>query len=258
MQPTAGSYGFHVELIPVDGHVKRRRGFHHRMGGHSEPMKASEVAALPIRAGAALRHARLFHPDGVLCNGTLTRRAATGEGLPIADGDVVGRLSKGAGMPGALPDFAGLAWRCRSEGSSEPWDVLMVSATARVLLHPSTSWSSAVFSTLMPYGYAGQTYWLRARMTSPTQVTGLAVEELRRLLREAPVVIEVEQASGGADFTPLAVIEFDAELETPSPDGDVNFDPTLNLPAGLSLRPGWLTRVRRRAYRSSRQGRDAE
>lgn len=228
------------------------------MGGHSEPMKASEVAALPIRAGAALRHARLFHPDGVLCNGTLTRRAATGEGLPIADGDVVGRLSKGAGMPGALPDFAGLAWRCRSEGSSEPWDVLMVSATARVLLHPSTSWSSAVLSTLMPYGYAGQTYWLRARMTSPTQVTGLAVEELRRLLREAPVVIEVEQASGGADFTPLAVIEFDAELETPSPDGDVNFDPTLNLPAGLSLRPGWLTRVRRRAYRSSRQGRDAE
>jgi len=84
-------------------------------------MEASEIAALPIRASAAVRHARFFHPAGVLCAGTLTRTAAAAAGLPIADSEVVGRISKGVGTPGALPDFAGLAWRTRSAEHCEPW-----------------------------------------------------------------------------------------------------------------------------------------
>jgi len=52
--------------------------------GTPEHVGISDVAALPIRLGAAMRHRRLFHPEGVLAEGTLERVAAPGEGLPIA------------------------------------------------------------------------------------------------------------------------------------------------------------------------------
>lgn len=32
-------------------------------------------------------------------------------GLPVASGEVIGRLSKGVGLPGGLADFAGPAWQ---------------------------------------------------------------------------------------------------------------------------------------------------
>ncbi len=220
-------------------------------------MNAAEIAALPFRAGAALRHARVFHPDGVLCGGRLRRVADEGDGLPIAGGEVVGRISKGVGTPNAVPDFAGLAWRARSVDGGRPWDVLMVSANARVLLRPATSWTSAEFSTLMPYGYDGEVYWLRARMTSPADVAGLGLDAVREHLHAAPITFDIEQARGRGEFTRLAVLEFDRALESEWPPEDVAFDPTLNVAPGVELLPRWLTAVRRRAYRSSRQGRDA-
>lgn len=220
-------------------------------------MNAAEIAALPFRAGAALRHARVFHPDGVLCGGHLRRVADEGDGLPIAGGEVVGRISKGVGTPSGVPDFAGLAWRTRSVGGGRPWDVLTVSANARVLLRPTTSWTSAEFSTLMPYGYDDEVYWLRARMTSPTDVDGLGLDVVRERLHAAPITFDVEQARGRSEFTRVAVLEFDRALDSQWPPEDVAFDPTLNVAPGVELLPRWLTAVRRRAYRSSRQGRDA-
>jgi len=40
-------------------------------------VKTSDVAALPVQTGAAIRHARQVHPTGVLANGTLARIAGT-------------------------------------------------------------------------------------------------------------------------------------------------------------------------------------
>ena len=74
-------------------------------------MKPSDLAGLPIAAGAALRHRRFFHPAGVLANGYIERLAPPGEGLPVESGAVVGRVSKAVGTPGTMPDAAGLAWR---------------------------------------------------------------------------------------------------------------------------------------------------
>ncbi|CAJ1510648.1 phosphodiesterase [[Mycobacterium] burgundiense] len=221
-------------------------------------MKVSEVASLPFRAGSALRHARVFHPDGVLCAGSMVRLAAEGEGLPVTNGDVIGRLSKGVGTPRGLPDFAGLAWRAQSPGAGRPWDILMVSANARVLLRPTTSWTAAEFSTLMPFGYRGDVFWLRARLTSPTTLPGLELDTVRQHLASNPMVFAVEQARGRGEFTPLATLEFNRELESAWPPEDVAFDPTLNTAPEVSLLPQWLTAVRRRAYRSSRQGRHVE
>jgi hypothetical protein len=200
----------------------------------------------------------VFHPDGVLCAGTLRRVASETDGLPIADGEVVGRISKGVGTPGAVPDFAGLAWRTHEPGRAQPWDILMVSTTARVVLRPATSWSAAEVSTLMPFGYRGEVFWLRARMTSPNSLPGVGLDVVRQRLQADTIVFDVEQAQGRNPFRRLAVLEFDRELESPWPPEDVAFDPAVNIGSEVSLLPQWLTAIRRRAYRSSRQGRGVD
>src|SRR5436190_23127278 len=116
-------------MPPIAG-GKRLMWFAWTSGGHSGRVKIFDIAALPVQTGAAIRHGRLFHPTGVLANGTIERIAATGEGLPMVSGEVVGRVSKGVGLPGALPDIAGVAWRMPPPlPPSTPWDVLLASTT---------------------------------------------------------------------------------------------------------------------------------
>ncbi|HEX3287183.1 MAG TPA: phosphodiesterase [Mycobacterium sp.] len=214
-------------------------------------MLFSDIAALPIRAGAALRHRRLFHPVGVLAEGTLDRTAPPGEGLPLKSGDVVGRVSKGVGLPGDFPDIAGLAWRM-----SPQWDVLLASTTgARLALAPVTKWTGASFSSLMPLQFEGGVWWLRARLVTPIGAKGLALDTVREHIRSTGVDFDIEQAAGTGDFLPLARLT----LRTLLPDrNEIAFDPTVHSDPAVRLLPGWLTNFRRAAYRRSRQGRDAE
>ena len=89
-----------------------------------QAVQASDVAALPVRLGAAIMARRLFHPNGVLAEGLLERIAPPDEGLPMHSCDVIGRVSKGIGLPGAAPDIAGLAFRIpppRDLRSCMPW-----------------------------------------------------------------------------------------------------------------------------------------
>jgi hypothetical protein len=211
----------------------------------------SDIAALPIRAGAALRHRRLFHPVGVLAEGRLERLAPPGEGLPMKSGEVVGRVSKGIGLPGALPDIAGLAWRM-----SPQWDVLLASTSgARLLLAPVTKWSGVVFSSLMPLQFEGGVWWVRARLVTPIGAMGLALDTVRDRIRSTGVDFDIEQAAGTGGFLPLARLT----LRTAIPDrGEFAFDPTLHTDPSVRLIPAWLTDFRRAAYRRSREGRDAD
>jgi hypothetical protein len=216
----------------------------------------SDVAALPIRLGAAMRRRRLFHPVGVLAEGTLERLAAPGEGLPIDSGDVIGRVSKGGGLPGALPDVAGVAWRMPQPGEATPWDVLLASTVrARFLLAPVSRWSGATFSSLMPMGYQGGVWWVRARLSTDIAVRGLSLDLIRDRISSTGVEFDIEQAAGTGDFLPLAQLT----LHTLAPNlGDVAFDPTVHSHPGVQLLPEWLTSFRRAAYRRSREGRNAE
>ena len=221
-------------------------------------MSISEQITLPLRAGAALRDKRFFHPVGVLCGGTVTRVAPDGQGLPIRSGDIIGRMSKGAGTPGSLPDFAGLAWRMhRDTDGPQPWDVLMVTATARVGLRPVRSWSGAPYSTLMPLGYRGGTFWLRARLTTPPTADGLSLSDIREQLGRGTVEFAIEQARGTGPFEPLATLTFDRELGAGDSGADTPFDPTVRSGSDVTLLPRWLTSFRRSAYRNSRKGRGA-
>jgi hypothetical protein len=216
-------------------------------------VQISDVAALPFRLGSAVRHRRLFHPGGVLANGRLERLAPPGEGLPMESGEVIGRVSKAIGLPGAVPDIAGLAWRMRP-GGPQPWDVLLASTVGnRLLLAPVTTWTGTVLSSLMPFGHEDGVWWIRARFETEIDVAGLPLDAIRNHLRSTGVEFLIEQAAGTGDFLPLARLT----LNSPH-TADIAFDPVLNTDAAVRPLPQWLTDFRRAAYRRSREGRDAE
>ena len=231
-------------------------------------MKASEIVGVPFELGAAIRHRRLFHPAGVLANGAIERVAAPGEGLPVESGPVVGRVSKAVGIPGSLPDAAGLAWRMPPTAPGAcPWDVLLVTAGVggasalpnRLLLRPVTSWSDAPYSSLMPLSYRDRLWWIRARLTMPENVSGLSLDTVVDEMGRGGLQFDIEQAGGSAPFEPLARLRLtDIVSAAEDPDEDVAFDPVRNSAPGVQLWPEWLLRLRRLAYRSSREGRDAE
>lgn len=217
-------------------------------------MKLSDIAALPAEAGAALRQARLFHPAGVLARGNLERTAPPREGLPMPSGDVVGRVSKAVGLPGAWPDIVGLAWRMTTP---DPWDVLLASTVGggigRVLLRPVAAWSDISFTSLMPLRYDDGLWWVRATMTTVLDVDGLPLSAVEERIERDGVSFDIEQAAGTGDFRPLARLTL---TETTPAGVDVSFDPTRNSAPGVRLFPGWLTDFREAAYRRSREGRD--
>jgi hypothetical protein len=220
----------------------------------------SDLAALPVRLGSAIRSRRLFHPVGVLAEGRLERLAAPGEGLPMENGDVTGRVSKAAGLPGALPDIAGLAWRMppQSPGAT-PWDVLLASSpgggVGRVALTPVASWTRTTFSSLMPFRFEGGLWWLRARLITPIDARGTSLDTIRNRIRSTGLDFDIDQAAGTGGFLPLARLT----LRTVIPDrNSVAFDPVLHTGPGVALSPQWLTDFRRAAYQRSREGRDAE
>ena len=75
------------------------RVLHGDVSGTPKPVQASDIAALPVRLGAAIRARRLFHPNGVLAEGLLERVAPPDDGLPMQSCDVIGGSQKGSAYP---------------------------------------------------------------------------------------------------------------------------------------------------------------
>jgi hypothetical protein len=220
---------------------------------------ASDIAALPIRVGATARRRRLFHPNGVLAEGILERIAPPDDGLPMNSCDVIGRVSKGIGLPGALPDIAGLAWRMPPTPdlrSCTPWDVLLAStvANSRIVLAPTRSWSSSTLSSLMPFRFHSGVWWLRARLITKIDEPGLSLDPIRNQIDSGEIDFDIEQALGTGRFEPLARLTL-RHLD-PSTD-DIAFDPALHCDEDVELVPRLLGDFRRAAYRR-RVGRDAK
>lgn len=229
-------------------------------------MRVSEIVGMPIELAAAIRDRRLFHPAGVLASGTVERMSAPGHGLPIESGPIVGRVSKAAGVPGHLPDAAGLAWRMPPAApGATPWDVLLATAGVgsssalanRLLLRPVTTWTDAVYSSLMPVRYHDQLWWIRARLVNAVDVPGLSLDTVVENIGAGGMEFEVDQACGTAPFEQLARLSLTEVIPAAEQSGtDIAFDPALNSADGVTLWPDWLLRFRRLAYRSSREGRD--
>ena len=223
-------------------------------------MKVSDIVALPIQLGSALRHRRVFHPLGVLATGRIERIAPPAQGLPIKSSDVLARVSKAVGVPGGLPDLIGLAWRMPPPTTAAtPWDVLMVSAGSgrltRFALRPTLSWTGTTLSTLMPLRRPDGWWWVTAEMKTDIGA-GLSLDSVREAISSNGVVFDIAQAHGTGPFEPLAELTLTAVIPTDQ-NHDVSFDPTRNTTDGVGLGPVWLTNLRERAYLRSRRGRHA-
>lgn len=223
-------------------------------------MQFSDLATLPVKFGAAARGRRLFHPVGVLAEGILERTALDSDGLPMRTCDVIGRVSKGVGLPGGALDVAGLAFRIpppQDLRSCGPWDVLLASTAAgsRFGLAPATSWSGTTFSSLMPLRYRGRLWWVRARLVTEIEAPGLALGSVEDGINSGGIEFDIEQAPSKGEFRPLAKLTL--RHVDPSCD-DIAFDPALHSDCDVDLLPRWLTKIRRAAYKRSRQGRDPQ
>jgi hypothetical protein len=223
-------------------------------------VQISDLTALPVRFGAAVRGRRLFHPVGVLAEGTLERTALDSDGLPMRSCDVIARVSKGIGVPGGRPDIAGLAFRIpppQDLRSCGPWDVLLASTFggSRLVLAPVASWSGTTFSSLMPLRYRGRVWWLRARLATEISTQDLALDTIESEINSDGIQFDIEQAAGRKEFRPLARLTL--RNVDPSQD-DIAFDPTLHRDCDVQPLPRWLADFRRAAYRRSREGRGAQ
>ena len=107
----------------------------------------------------------------------------------------------------------------------------------------------------MPLRFKGGLWWVRARLVTEIDTTGLSLETIRHQIASSGVEFDIEQAAGTGGFLPLARLTL-RHLD-PSRD-DVAFDPTMHTDPEVQLAPRWLSDFRRAAYRRSREGRDAQ
>ena len=173
--------------------------------------------------------------------------------------DVVGRVSKGIGLPGGLGNVIGLAIRIPPQPfAATPWDILLASAgsglVTRFALRPVTSWG-ATMTSLMPLRYERTYWWIRAQMTGGPR-SGLELDDISQHIDDGGVEFRLDQAAGTNEFQPLARVRFH-EVISAAPSDDVAFDPTIHSAPGVKLAPEWLTELRQRAYERSREGRHA-
>jgi hypothetical protein len=98
---------------------------------------------------------------------------------------------------------------------------------------------------------------VRDRTAGDIDGLGLSLDRVRNRLERGNVEVELDQACGRGDFTPLGRLTLTKALD-PERASDVSFDPVANTAPGLRLHPQWLADLRTRAYRRSRTGRDAD
>lgn len=205
---------------------------------------------------ARLRHARVFHPNGLPLSGRLHPEPEV-EGL-FGEGEraVLARMSKGIGTPSGLPDVLGLALRVLDR-EQKPFD-LALSTTgegllSRFVVTPARSWRSARYGSLMPYRLGSRSpVWLFAE-PAPGQPGSPSLDELAEHVRTTPIGFTLSAA--GLLTRPRKI----AEITLHSVDeGDYRtdfFDPVMNHPDDVRLLPEVIGRVRELAYSGSRQGR---
>jgi hypothetical protein len=225
-------------------------------------VNVSDLVSTPFRWGSALRHRRVFHPDGVLAEGSIDRVAPAHTGLPVPSGRVVARFSKAAGTPGALPDVIGLALRIVPQADpNTDWDILLASAGSGVLsraigLRPVTSWTGHAMTSLVPLRYREINWWLRGRIVTDIGGVGVSLTGIRDQLDRGQIEVELDQARGASYFCPLARVTL-TNVFSPQLGDDVSFDPVRRTAQGVELYPRWLADLRARAYDRSREGREA-
>ena len=215
-----------------------------RSDPRAEPHAVALAAVGAAMAGLArLRSGRkAAHPSGRTVRGVVHRAGLQVRvGVPWLDepgrDEVAVRLSRGAGLPHALPDLLGLALRLRGEGGA-PHDVLLsttgLSPVRRHVLALRRDPLRSAYTSVVAHRSPAGPLALAAIPARPGPGFVLAV------------------ASPGGPWRPFAHLELDTAAVLP----DVVFDPVLHALPGLP--PGRrMGALRRAAYAGSRRGRGA-
>ena len=190
--------------------------------------------------GALRQRVKPLHPEGDLRHATLTRLPGpVRSGVPWLDSPgqdaAVVRVSRGVGLPGALPDVQGLAIRVALDGTEA--DVLLASTglgrLTRYVLAPTRRVTGRPLTSLLPY-------------RSPRGALLLAA------VPEAEHAFELRWAG------PVGPWHTFGRLELGAPVGDdlaVSFDPIINVVPGLS-HYSWVRTLREPAYWTARERTD--
>jgi hypothetical protein len=221
------------------------------------PRTAGRIVAAPLGALARRRRGKPMHPRGVVADAVLVRT-----GGPEADAvpwlaepgsrPVLVRLSRGAGLPGPLPDLLGLAVRLPGD---PPVDLLL-SSTGRGRLTrfvPAFRRDAATrYSSIMGYRSDTGTLHLAAWPESPVALPS-EPEPLAAAIAARRPVFTLAAAHGGGAWHPFGRLRLLAPV--PELDPDLRFDAVGNPPPGL-VPDGPMARFRAPAYAAARAGRD--
>lgn len=221
--------------------------------------KVGGLVRTAFRALARVRGAPAFHPRGVWFEGTVTGLAGSGFPLPSETTPVTGRMSKGVGTAGALPDVLGLAIRIPvGPGLDGPWDLALSSSggnrVTRLLPIPARHWTATRYGSVMPYRWHGRLRWLCAVAAPGQPAVPSSLRELAELLRTRPIEFTLRASSPDGGWQDVAHLSVRTAV---TPQDRISFDPVLNSPSGLEVAPAVLTTIRERAYEGSRRGRHA-
>jgi len=121
---------------------------------------------LVVQAASVVRGERIIHAKGQAYDGKLTLLpAAAALPVPLVRGartrPVLVRLSRGVGLPGALPDVLGIAVRIPdADGAGHPQDLMLAtgggSPLLRRLLVPRRDHRTATYTSLISYDVGGR------------------------------------------------------------------------------------------------------
>jgi hypothetical protein len=221
------------------------------------PRAAGRLAAVPLGALARWRSGRPMHPAGTVCRAVLDRHGGDRPwGVPFLDAtgreDVVVRLSRGAGLPGAVPDLLGLAVRLDG-GAGDPVDLLL-STTGRgrvtrvvPVLRRDTA---AVHSSIM--AYRSDAGWIRIGALPTASGVPSDPARQRAELRRRPLPFVLAAARGSGPWEPFGRLTVGAPV--PSPPPDLRFDAVRHPPPGL-VADGPVARFRAPAYAAAQEAR---
>lgn len=215
------------------------------------PWVASATSRL-FGALSGARRARVFHPRGLVLEGTATLSGPVGALLAASSpAPVVVRLSRGLGLRHPFPDFNGVAVKLPgAHGPGRDQDLLLVSSlrapVGRHVLVPAPGFSSTGSSSILPYRAADGLVVFRAGPVVP----GVLADVPAGL----PLTVDLLAAPLFGPWAPVARLVLTHHVpDDEAADRELGFDPWNT---GDDLVPaGFLNRLRLPAYAGSRAAR---
>lgn len=193
----------------------------------------------------------LLHRSGLVVRGDAVSES---DHLPIRSGPVTVRLSKALGSPGPMPDMVGVAVRFPPStvlvgADSGRWDLMLSGPEHRIaglpVMRPAFRWNAVPLTAHGQFQYRERTWRVFGELLTPTNGSGLDLEDLSRGLSRAPGGLTLTAELDGQPSVPLATIEFGGD---PIAEDFAGFDP-MSVPDDVRPVRGWWDDLRHAAYR---------